>query len=141
MSIPERMEKRHQWYQKTSRNWCLTYYSCVVTSIVTPAVASVLAFWKDSYPWVVALLAAVGAISSGVLAQLKPKTEWDNFRNAHVYFLPYITRYEDGLIGPEELNQAFAEAERFVGPVPVPPSGQPPPHPPPPSGQPPTPTV
>jgi hypothetical protein len=139
MAIPERMEKRHQWYQNASRKWMFIYYTCVACSIVTPALASGLAFWKDSYPWAVALSAAAGAISSGVLAQFKPKTEWDNYRNAYDYFLPHITKYEDGLIGPEELNRAFAEAQRFVSPVPGPPSGQPPlPAPPPPPLPPPT---
>lgn len=125
MPIPDRMEKRFQWYNSTAWNWCLTYYVCVVISIVIPLCAAVLAFWKDSFPWVVALVAAVGAISSGILAQLKPKSEWDSFRNAYVYFLPYVTAYENGLIDFTKLNQAFEEAERFLRTVPQPPQKQP----------------
>jgi hypothetical protein len=120
--IPERMERRFNWYGTTALNWCITYYVFLVLSIATPAIAAVLAFWKDSYPWIVGVFAAIGTISSGVLGQLKPKTEWDNFRNAYVY----ANAYENGLIDIGRLNQAMAEAERYLGPVPQVPPAPPP---------------
>jgi len=119
--IPPKMDDMLNRFRRTRLNWCIAYYTILVLSIVTPAVAGVLAFWKDTYPWAVAIFAALGIIWSGVLDKLEPKTEWMNFRNAYVYFFNHVNRYQAGKIDLPRLAAALEEAQRYLGPIPPPP--------------------
>jgi hypothetical protein len=125
-AVPANIDARRKWYWQTSLNWCYTHYVLGILSVVGPAMAAILAPTKDSNPWLVAGFAGVGVLCASLIGFLSPKTEWDNFRNAHIHLRQAAEAFECGLIDMARLLQASVEAERYLGVVPPPPPALPP---------------